>query len=41
MMLEALSSGVPMIATPQFVDQFTNAKFVADVWQTGVRVKGQ
>ncbi|XP_027118781.1 UDP glycosyltransferase 9-like [Coffea arabica] len=38
-MLEALISGVPMIAMPQIVDQFTNAKFVADVWQTGVRVK--
>lgn len=37
--LEALSLGVPMIAIPQWVDQTTNAKFIADVWEVGVRVK--
>ena len=35
--LEALSLGVPMVAMPQWLDQTTNAKFVADVWQVGVR----
>ncbi|CDP08078.1 unnamed protein product [Coffea canephora] len=37
--IEALSAGVPMIAVPQWIDQTTNAKFIADVWQTGLRVK--
>lgn len=37
--LEALSLGVPMVAMPQWTDQPSNAKFVADVWQAGVRVK--
>jgi pathogen-inducible salicylic acid glucosyltransferase len=37
--LEALCSGVPMIAVPQWVDQTTNAKFIADVWEAGVRVQ--
>ena len=36
--LEALSLGVPMIAMPHWTDQPTNAKFVADVWQVGIRV---
>ncbi|KAJ4833527.1 hypothetical protein Tsubulata_030061 [Turnera subulata] len=36
--LEALSLGVPMVAMPQWTDQPTNAKFVADVWRVGVRV---
>ncbi|WCJ21865.1 UDP-Glycosyltransferase superfamily protein [Euphorbia peplus] len=36
--IEALSLGVPMVAMPQFADQPTNAKFVADVWEIGVRV---
>ncbi|KAH7549795.1 hypothetical protein ACOSP7_025271 [Xanthoceras sorbifolium] len=36
--LEALSLGVPMVAMPQWVDQPTNAKFVEDVWGTGIRV---
>ncbi|KAL0404685.1 UNVERIFIED_CONTAM: UDP-glycosyltransferase 74E2 [Sesamum radiatum] len=34
--LEALSLGVPMVAMPQWTDQSTNAKFVADVWRIGV-----
>lgn len=37
--LEALSLGVPMVAMPQWTDQPTNAKFVADVWKVGIRVK--
>ncbi|KAH0708306.1 hypothetical protein KY284_009733 [Solanum tuberosum] len=39
--LEALSLGVPMVAMPQWSDQPTNAKFISDVWQTGVRVKAR
>ncbi|KAH7547626.1 hypothetical protein FEM48_Zijuj01G0329800 [Ziziphus jujuba var. spinosa] len=37
--LEALSLGVPMVAVPQWTDQTTNAKFVMDVWEVGIRVK--
>ncbi|EEF32571.1 UDP-glucosyltransferase, putative [Ricinus communis] len=37
--LEAFSLGVPMVAMPQWADQSTNAKYVADVWHVGVRVK--
>ncbi|MCD9559064.1 hypothetical protein HAX54_016793 [Datura stramonium] len=37
--LEAHSLGVPMVAMPQWSDQPTNAKFIRDVWQTGLRVK--
>ncbi|XVE80837.1 hypothetical protein DITRI_Ditri15bG0012500 [Diplodiscus trichospermus] len=37
--MEALSLGVPMVAMPQWTDQTTNAKFVADIWKIGVRVK--
>ena len=37
--LEALCLGVPMVAVPQWADQTTNAKFVADVWKVGMRVK--
>ncbi|XP_031264625.1 UDP-glycosyltransferase 74E2-like [Pistacia vera] len=36
---EALSFGVPMVAMPQLFDQTTNAKYVEDVWQVGVRVR--
>ncbi|KAF9624160.1 hypothetical protein IFM89_008098 [Coptis chinensis] len=35
---KALSLGVPMVAMPQWTDQTTNAKFVQDIWGTGVRV---
>ncbi|KAJ0024313.1 hypothetical protein Pint_07919 [Pistacia integerrima] len=35
--LEALSLGIPMVAMPQWTDQPTNAKFVKDVWRTGIR----
>jgi pathogen-inducible salicylic acid glucosyltransferase len=37
--LEALSLGVPMVAMPQWTDQPTNAKFIADVWKVGIRIK--
>ncbi|CAK7322792.1 unnamed protein product [Dovyalis caffra] len=37
--LEALSLGVPMVAIPQWTDQPTNAKYIVDVWQVGVKVK--
>ncbi|PNT28818.1 hypothetical protein POPTR_007G140300v4 [Populus trichocarpa] len=37
--LEALSLGVPMVAMPQWTDQPTNAKYIADVWHVGVRVE--
>ncbi|KAG8654406.1 hypothetical protein MANES_05G121100v8 [Manihot esculenta] len=37
--LEALSLEVPMVATPQWTDQPTNAKFVSDVWEVGIIVK--
>ncbi|KAK7282500.1 hypothetical protein RIF29_11332 [Crotalaria pallida] len=35
--LESLSLGIPMIAVPQWTEQFTNAKFIADVWKIGIR----
>ncbi|KAF9622965.1 hypothetical protein IFM89_035680 [Coptis chinensis] len=37
--VEAVSLGVPMIAMPQFLDQFTDAKFIEEVWEVGVRPK--
>ena len=37
--LEALSLGVPMVAMPQWRDQPTNAKFVEELWQVGVKAK--
>ncbi|KAG5226437.1 UDP-glycosyltransferase 74E [Salix suchowensis] len=37
--LEALSLGVPMVAMPQWTDQPTNAKYIADVWRVGVRLQ--
>ncbi|KAL5703455.1 4-alpha-glucanotransferase [Ranunculus cassubicifolius] len=37
--MEALSLGVPMVAMPLLWDQFTNAKFVEDIWETGIRVR--
>lgn len=37
--LESLSLGVPMVAIPQWTDQTTNAKYIVDVWEAGVRVK--
>lgn len=37
--LEGLSLGVAIVAVPQFSDQPTNAKFVEEVWEVGVRAK--
>ncbi|XP_073023304.1 UDP glycosyltransferase 9-like [Primulina eburnea] len=38
--LEALSCGVPMMGMAQWGDQQTNAKFIEDVWNVGVRIPG-
>ncbi|KAK8474881.1 hypothetical protein V6N13_080092 [Hibiscus sabdariffa] len=37
--MEALSLGVPMVAVPQWADQPTNAKFIVDEWQMGIRTE--
>uniref|UniRef100_A0A0D6QXA9 Glycosyltransferase n=1 Tax=Araucaria cunninghamii TaxID=56994 RepID=A0A0D6QXA9_ARACU len=37
--LEGMSSGVPMLAAPQWTDQTTNAKYVEEEWKTGIRLK--
>ncbi|KAK8614832.1 hypothetical protein V6N13_068621 [Hibiscus sabdariffa] len=37
--MEALSLGVSMVAVPRWTDQSTNAKFIADVWQVGIRAE--
>ena len=37
--LEGLSLGVPMVCVPKWTDQLTDAKFVEEVWETGVRAK--
>uniref|UniRef100_A0A0D6R124 UDP-glycosyltransferases domain-containing protein n=1 Tax=Araucaria cunninghamii TaxID=56994 RepID=A0A0D6R124_ARACU len=37
--LDALSLGIPMLAFGIWADQPTNAKFVADVWKTGMRMR--
>ncbi|KAL2349561.1 hypothetical protein Fmac_003561 [Flemingia macrophylla] len=36
--MEALSFGVPLVAFPQWGDQVTNAKYLVDVFQVGVRM---
>eukprot|EP01018_Ginkgo_biloba_P015403 Gb_14885 [translate_table: standard] len=36
--LESLSLGVPMLSVPQWSDQTTNSKYIADVWKTGLRL---
>ncbi|KAL6956199.1 limonoid glucosyltransferase [Sarracenia purpurea var. burkii] len=36
--MEALTSGVPVVAFPQWGDQVTNAKFSVDVFKVGVRM---
>ncbi|XP_043713379.1 mogroside IE synthase-like [Telopea speciosissima] len=37
--LEGLSLGVPMVGLPQWADQTTNAKYVEDVWEVGIRAR--
>ncbi|KAJ0984382.1 hypothetical protein J5N97_002738 [Dioscorea zingiberensis] len=37
--LEALTSGVPVVAFPQWGDQMTNAKFLVEVYGVGVRLR--
>ncbi|XWS34865.1 hypothetical protein CRYUN_Cryun21dG0073900 [Craigia yunnanensis] len=37
--LEGLSLGVPMVGVPKWTDQLTDAKFVEEVWEIGVRAK--
>ncbi|KAL8129230.1 hypothetical protein V2J09_018385 [Rumex salicifolius] len=37
-MVEALASGVPMVAFPQWGDQLTDAKFLVDVFGVAVRM---
>ncbi|KAL3506514.1 hypothetical protein ACH5RR_031896 [Cinchona calisaya] len=37
--LESLASGVPVLAIPLWSDQATNAKFIQDVWKSGIRSK--
>ncbi|KAL0395300.1 UNVERIFIED_CONTAM: UDP-glycosyltransferase 75C1 [Sesamum latifolium] len=37
--LESISCGVPVVAFPHWTDQGTNAKFIEDVWRTGVRLR--
>ncbi|KAK9071119.1 hypothetical protein SSX86_009687 [Deinandra increscens subsp. villosa] len=36
--LEALSSGVPIVAFPQWGDQVTDAKYIVDEWKVGIRM---
>lgn len=36
--LEAISSGVPVVAFPQWGDQVTDAKYLVDVFKVGVRM---
>ncbi|KAF5203352.1 Udp-glycosyltransferase 74b1 [Thalictrum thalictroides] len=37
--MEGLSLGVPMVGVAKWADQSTNAKFIEDIWQVGVRAK--
>ncbi|KAJ0984386.1 hypothetical protein J5N97_002742 [Dioscorea zingiberensis] len=37
--MEALASGVPVVAYPQFGDQVTDAKFLVEVYGVGVRLR--
>ncbi|KAL4280727.1 hypothetical protein GQ457_03G025890 [Hibiscus cannabinus] len=37
--LEGLSLGVPMIGVPKWTDQLTDAKFVEEIWEIGVRAE--
>ncbi|KAL6653078.1 hypothetical protein ACP70R_012003 [Stipagrostis hirtigluma subsp. patula] len=37
--IEAIVTGVPMVAMPQWADQPTTAKYVESVWEIGVRMR--
>lgn len=37
--LESLSMGVPILAWPHFLDQFTNCWYVVHVWKVGVELR--
>ncbi|XP_059655990.1 UDP-glycosyltransferase 74B1-like [Cornus florida] len=37
--LEGLSLGVPMVGVPRWADQMTDAKFIEEIWDVGVRAK--
>ncbi|XP_043711539.1 mogroside IE synthase-like [Telopea speciosissima] len=37
--LESLCLGIPMVGLPKWTDQTTNAKFVEDEWEVGLRIK--
>eukprot|EP00253_Pinus_taeda_P020937 PITA_20937 len=36
--LESLTLGVPILAVPQWTDQTTNSKYIAEKWKTGLRL---
>ena len=36
--MEALTCGVPLLTFPSFGDQVTNAKFLVDVFEVGIRL---
>ncbi|KAJ6716563.1 GLYCOSYLTRANSFERASE-RELATED [Salix koriyanagi] len=38
-MLETIAAGVPVIAYPQWTDQPTNAKLIADIFRNGLRLR--
>ncbi|KAM3376298.1 UDP-glycosyltransferase 74E2-like [Capsicum galapagoense] len=37
--LEVLSLGVPMVTIPIWIDQCTNAKYVMDIWEIGIKAQ--
>ncbi|PQQ16719.1 UDP-glycosyltransferase 84B2 [Prunus yedoensis var. nudiflora] len=37
--LETVASGVPVVVYPEWTDQPTNAKLLADVFRVGVRIR--
>ncbi|KAJ1278979.1 hypothetical protein BS78_04G119700 [Paspalum vaginatum] len=38
---ESVAAGVPMVCWPGFSDQYTNCKYVCDVWGVGVRLDAE